>query len=241
MNEFQHSFDSYVNENDIDEANRVLMQELGSILLSDRSDFVALLVESGVKASVDISDANLINLFIENIQSNKELMVGTALLINHHNKTMGFDGDNEINDQSVKDSYSVMYSYFDDVYDVDDEGNSEFVGALIKGASSLMNKNGNGGGGGDAQNTLAKGGVGIANKLLENRRRSKHGAIDELYKQREAKRQMVKAVMEQRQKEQQVKAEQLKAKQKNTKIGLIIGGSVFGLVVIGGLFYALKK
>lgn len=238
MNEFQHSFDSYVNNNNIYEANKVLMKELGSILLKERTDFVNLLNESGIISNVEMSDVKLINLFVDNIQNNKQLMVGSALLINHHNKTIGFNGDNEINDQSVKDSYAVMYSYFDDVYDVD-EDDSEFLGGLIKGASSLINKDS--GDNGEAKNTLAKGGVNIANKLLSDRRRSKYGAIDELYKQKEAKRQMIKSVLEQRKKQQEIEQEKIKSRDKNTKTALIIGGSILGLITIGGLIYALKK
>ena len=93
---------------DIESANECLMRELANILVRNRTDFIDMLNESGVVASKDMSDIQLINLFIENSSKNKKMLLGAALLVNVHNKIMGFDGEDEISDSGVKTGYAIM-------------------------------------------------------------------------------------------------------------------------------------
>lgn len=148
--DFHSNFNSSVENCDFDSANKCLMIELANILVRSKADFVDMLNESGVYATIGMSDSELVNLFIANAQNNKKLLLGASLLTNVHNKQMGFDGEDEISDSGVKTGYAVMNSYFnDESYDGIEEESSNFipVGLILKGAKSLMNKRGQGKGG----------------------------------------------------------------------------------------------
>ena len=151
--DFHSNFSSSVENCDFESANKCLMTELANILVRNRADFVDMLNESSVYANASMSDAELINLFINNAQSNKKLLLGAALLTNLHNKQMGFDGEDEISDGGVKTGYAVMNSYFnDETFDNVEEESSNFlpIGLILKGAKKLIGKR-NEGKGGDSE------------------------------------------------------------------------------------------
>jgi hypothetical protein len=119
------------------------MTELANILVRSKADFVDMLNESGVYASISMSESELINLFITNATNNKKLLLGASLLTNVHNKQMGFDGEDEISDSGVKTGYAVMNSYFnDESFDNVEEESSNFlpIGLILKGAKKLIDK-----------------------------------------------------------------------------------------------------
>jgi hypothetical protein len=136
MYDFYSEFSSALNEGNISGANASLMKELSAILVRDKSDFVDMLNESGVDADVSMSDAELIQLFVDNASSNKKLILGAALLVNVHNTKMGFDGDEEIDDALVKQSYFTMKSCF--VENPNGEEYSYFPIALAVGAAGKL-------------------------------------------------------------------------------------------------------
>jgi hypothetical protein len=139
MYDFYSEFSSALNEGNISGANASLMKELSAILVRDKSDFVDMLNESGVDADVSMSDAELIQLFVDNASSNKKLILGAALLVNVHNTKMGFDGDEEIDDALVKQSYFTMKSCF--VENPNGEEYSYFpIGLAVGAASKLLGK-----------------------------------------------------------------------------------------------------
>jgi hypothetical protein len=222
---FEEEFSGFVAADNLKDANRVLMQELGRILVKDKSDFVDLLNESGVYAGMGMSDAYLIDLFINNVGINQKLKIGTALLINVHNKTTNFDGETEINDDAVKDAYAVLFSYFNDdqipVDEDEDEEHSNGIGDIIGGIVSK--------------------GADIGKTAMVNQRKKKYGALDDALAEKESKRQMLASVMEQRRKQQEIEQQKIAAKQKTTKTVLIIGGAVVGLGIIAAVIYAVKK
>jgi hypothetical protein len=136
MYDFYSEFSSALNEGNVSGANAALMKELSAILVRDKSDFVDMLNESGVDADVSMTDAELIQLFVDNASKNKKLILGAALLVNVHNKKMGFDGDEEIDDDSVKQSYFTMKSCF--VENPNGEDYSYFPIALAVGAAGKL-------------------------------------------------------------------------------------------------------
>lgn len=141
--DFYSNFSSSVENYDLESANKCLMSELANILVRSKGDFVDMLNESGVYADKNMSDTQLINLFINNAKSNKKLLLGASLLTNIHNKQMGFDGEDEISDEGVKSSYAVMNSFFNgESYEDIDEETSNFlpIGAIIRGAKNLIGK-----------------------------------------------------------------------------------------------------
>lgn len=140
--DFQASLSTYVLKEDFDNAQDVLMNELGVILVRDKQDYVDMLVESGVDADASMSDNQLVELFVDNTD-NKNMLLGASLLTQMHNKKIGFDGDDEISDDGVKTGYAVMNTYFN-FDDEDDLTEDEFSyaggiwGTLFQGAKNLL-------------------------------------------------------------------------------------------------------
>ena len=112
MYDYYSAFNSAIKDENISDANASLVKELANILVKDKTDFVDMLNESGVKSNAEMSDVELIELFIENAPTNKKLILGASLLINVHNKQVGFDGEDEMDDDAVKKSYFTMKSCF---------------------------------------------------------------------------------------------------------------------------------
>lgn len=140
MYDFYSEFSSALGDGDVSGANASLMKELAAILVNNKSDFVDMLNESGIDADADMSDAELIQLFVDNASTNKKLILGAALLVNVHNKKMGFDGEDEISDDAVKQSYFTMKSCFVDAPS-DDEDFSYFpIGLAISAGSKILGK-----------------------------------------------------------------------------------------------------
>jgi hypothetical protein len=221
--EFYNDLINYVASSDTDNANTLLMKELGKSLVKSKDNFVELLTSSGVAANDSMSDVELIDAFVDNLANNKTLMILAAYMINKQNSFSNADGEEQISDNGVKLSYKVMYDFFtesgingDDFRNADgEEEKSNFipVGLLLKGAKlakSFMD-NKKGGGGSRGENT---------NKAKDDIR---------------------KAVAEQKKAEALLKQKQLEAKQKTKKILLITGGSLLGLGLLGFIIYKIKK
>lgn len=229
--DFLSSFNGSVENNDLISANNALMRELGNILVRKKQDFVDLLNESGISASINDSDLYLVNLFVNNIASNRKLMLGASLLTQMHNKQMGFDGEQEISDEGVKNGYNVMRSYF-----VGEEYSNE-TGPI--GASTL-----GGAASGGVVGTIA-GAIGdiakATSKVSEGQQKKKYGGQEIASKREEAKQEMIKSILAQKQLKLDVakKAEEDKAKTK--RLAFIIGGSILGVAVIGLIIYSIKK
>ena len=65
IEDLYESFVESYNEGDIKSASLALMKELGNILVKQKIDFVNLLNESDVPASIEMNDSELVNLFIK--------------------------------------------------------------------------------------------------------------------------------------------------------------------------------
>lgn len=236
--DFHKNLSVCVSNNNVGAATGVIMDELGHMVVHHRSDFVELLVNSDAPADAKMADAELVKMYFDNVHK-KELLIGTALLVNMHNKADGFDGNAEVSDLGVKASYRVLNTNFirsrtgqeaaQHRYDwkVDGqantgptssaEGQSNFWGAIVAGAS------------------------GITNKVLEGQNKKKYGALDAATAQAKAKSDITKAIVQQRTDQIAAATKAKEAKAKNIKIGLIVGGSIVGLSIIGLLIYTLKK
>jgi hypothetical protein len=141
MYDFYSEFGSALNEGNVSLANASLMKELAAILVNNKQDFIDLLNESGISADIDMSDAELIKLFVDNAPTNKKLIFGASLLVNIKNKKVGFDGEDEIDDNIVKQSYFTMKSCFVDSPNPNDEEFSYFpIGLIAGGIAKLAGK-----------------------------------------------------------------------------------------------------
>lgn len=213
MSDFHSDFQGSVNRGDIVSANNALMRELAKILIRNRADFVHLLEESGIAANPKMSDYQLINLFIDNVADNKNLALGASLLVNIHNRKIGFDGEYETSDEGVKDGYAVIRDYFS-------SASGEMYSNAIDPVTAIAE-------------TIGKG-VDLGSKGLEGRQKKKYGMQDALLARQQARDTMNQQVMAERQIQQT-------EKNKNTRTLLIVGGVVLGIALIAGIVYAVKK
>lgn len=226
--EYYKQLAAYIKEHDLDKANRVIMQELANIFVKKREDFVYMLTNAGLDANMNMTDGQLIDLFLDNVHSNKKLLLGTAFLIAHNNKVVSFDGDDEISESGMKATHKVLYNYFDaDKYDNFD---SESYSNAVDPVSAIATALGQG----------AKLGTAITEKKALGEKQQ-IAQTELMGKKAEAKQQLVQSILAQRQAEQAGKLAKQEAISKNKKIALIIGGSLLGLAVIGFIIYKVKK
>jgi hypothetical protein len=229
--DFCQDFNSSIERSDIRSATISLMRELGTILVHQKNDFVHLLNESGVPASVSDSEASLINKFVENISDNPKLILGASLLAHHHNRQMGFDGESELSDEGVKNGYFAIQEFFGDRYSYADSGP---IGAsTLKGAASGGEVGAIAGAIGD----IAK----ATGKISEGQQKKKYGGLDYLSKKQEAKTAMVQAALAQRQAQMDASKQKQETSAKTRRTAYIIGGSVLGVALIVTLVLVLKK
>jgi hypothetical protein len=214
---FHSKLAQYVKDKDNESATNVVIQELAVALMKDRENFIEVLRGAGLSVEDDATDLQLINTFIDNAPSNRKLLLGASYLVNHRNQSVNFDGENEVSDIGVKNSFKAMDEYFS----ADGEEHSNAVATLIAGA--------------------VKGGVDLTNKLVEAKHKKQFGASDALARQQDARREMIKTITAKRQQEADEKAKAKERSAKTKKILLISGASILGLIVIVGVIFAIKK
>jgi len=222
---FHQELATNISENNILGANRVIMGELGNVVVNHRQDFVDLLVNSDAPAFAELADKELVDMYFENLHK-KDLIIGTALLVNIHNKTEGADGESEINDVGVKAAYKVMNSCFSGQvgpitpqeiaahrYDWEHSNifGSNIIKAGIKGAKLLKNLKAN-------QNASQ------SQNVSQNKSVAKANVMQSIATQRKMQSDIAQA-----------------KKDRNLMIGLAVGGGVVLVAIIGLLIYKLKK
>ena len=210
-NNFYSDLADSIRGKNIDNANEVVMKELGVAISQNKVDFIYVLRNAGVLVDDNASDAELVDLFVKNAPINDELLIGVSYFIADKNKVSGLDGESEVSDTGIKATYKVMNGYFGN------EGKSNWVGAIAKAASS---------------------GADLAGKVVEGRNQKKYGAAIQQGKQRDAANKLKETLLAQRQQEAENAEKEKERSAKLTKILVISGVS---LVVIGiGVFAFLK-
>jgi hypothetical protein len=212
--DFCDDFNVCLNKGDYTSANEVLMHELGATLVRRKKDFVDLLNESGVQAEMGDSDLELIDRFVTNVPYNKNLMVGSALLVNMQNKKVNFDGDAKLSDENVKNGYHVMRTYFVD------ENYSNAAAAIAAAVGSIAK----------ATDTVSQG-----------QQKKKYGGLELAQKQQEAKQAMIASALQAKQANLAAKQKSEENKTKTKKLVYLIGGSLLGLIVLGVTVYQIRK
>ena len=216
--DFHSKLAQYVKDKDNENATNVVLQELAVALMKDRENFIEVLRSAGLSVEDNATDFELIKAFTDNASSNKKLLLGASYLVNHRNQKANFDGENEVSDSGVKDSFKAM----DDYFSVDGESYSYAGWAdAIKGIVDVGGK--------------------ITGGVMANQDAKKRGVSMALSKQQDARREMVNTIIAKRQKEADEKAKAKERAHKTQKTLLIVGASVLGLVIIGGIIYAVKK
>lgn len=230
MEDFHEILEKFEQENDFRNANEFLMAQLGGILVKDRANFINLLNESGIHADENMDERQLMSLFIENININKQLILGTSLLINSHNKTTNFDGEEEMNDDSVRSSFSAIETY----YGADEQQTAGSAGANVLGKAA------SGGVVGAIAGALGEGAK-LGNTIAINRGKKQNAISDMLAKKEESKNAMVQGIIAQKSKMAEAKLKAQEFASKNKKTILIVGGVVLGLTILGVAIYYIKK
>ena len=211
IEDFFPEFKVGVKKGDTQAANNAIMKQMGNYIVNKRQDVADLLKESGIEANINDSDAKLVNLFVTNIGKNKELAMGTSLLIHWDNREYGIDGSS--NKQSIDAGYNAICGYFGN------QDTSNFVPpAAIAGAITEVSK--------------------VGSKILEGSQKKKYGVTDALQKQQEAKTAIAQQVLAQRQVQLEQMA---KAKEAENKVTKIIVISVAGVVVLGLVGFMIYK
>jgi hypothetical protein len=215
----------YLKQHDLEKANRVVMNEIANLFVKKREDFIFLLKNSGLSVEENMTDGELIDLFLANIHNNKKLILGTAFFISHNNKLQNFDGDSEHNESGIKATTKVLYNYFDaeqyDEYNSEkDEETSNVAGAIATAVGGLAN---------------------LGTGILSAQQKKKYGATDLLAKKQEAKTQMVQAILAQRQAQQAAAQQKQKEQSKQKKIMIIVTGAILLTAIIGTVIYFKTK
>lgn len=243
---FHTQLKRFIDLHDNENANRVIMCEIGRSLAKNKDDFREVIESANIVVPKNAGEIQLVDAFCKNAPSNRKLLLGASFLINHNNKKVGIDGEELVDDRAVKDTYKTMYEYFDcsnfedtsyvvseDFYSVDAEyydadgdyynADSEYYNVAADPVSAIA--------------TAVGAGANLGSKITEakmKRQERKFGVSDTLAKQREAKSQVLKALIEKKTAEEKSK--------KDTNKKLIIAFSVLGALVIGGLIiFALKS
>ena len=229
-NNFHAELKRYIDLKDNENANRVIMCEIGRSLAKNKDDFREVIESSNIVVSKNANEIQLVDAFCENAPSNRKLLLGASFLINYNNKKVGFDGEEIVDDKAVKDTYKTMYEYFDsanfedtsyvvteDFYSVDGDEYS-YAGADPVSAIAMA----------------LGAGANLGSKITESKMKKRYGVSDALSKQQEAKSQVLKSLIENKTSQQKNKSDKSKK--------IIIGLSIFGALIVGGLIiYALKR
>lgn len=223
---FYNDLASFVRENDVNSANSIIMNEIGTILVGDRDDFITLLNASGVFAEQSNSDPELIQKFINNLPSNEKLRIGTAYLVAHKNKTLSFNGEEEVNDAGVKAMNKVIRSYFDSRNFPDSADNyySEAGGATVSAVSQGIGE-------------ISK----FGKKIAEGQQKKKYGGIDMAAKQADAKNKIIQAALKQRLAQQAAAQKKADQAAKTRRIVIISTAAVIGIAAIVGTIIYFKN
>ncbi len=231
MQGYYQDLTRYIKENDQSNANSVIMRELAMLLAKDKKDFINVLRSANISMPDNATDVQVINAFIDNAPSNRNLLLGASYLINHKNKTVGFDGQERVSDAGVKATYKVMYNFFgtSNFEDTSDVQNDDYYNAT--GEEGFSN------GIGDSIGEVAKLGQGITAKIGAK----KNAATDSLKAQQEARRNLMSTLVQQRGEQAAAKSAEVQHREKTKRTVLIVGGVVLGLGVLGVVGYMIYK
>ena len=231
ISDFCEDFGSSIDCGDINGANTAIIKELSNILITRKQDFVNLLNQSGISASINDDNIYLIDLFVSNLPFNKRLMIGSSLLVNMNNQKSNFNGESEIDDKNVKDGYQVLkYCFSGEEYsnETGPIGASTLGGAASGGIAGII---------AGAVGDIAK----ATSKVSEGQQKKKYGGQDLAGKQADARNQMIQAILNKKQLQLETTKNAQEAKAKTKRLVYIIGGSILGLAIIGVAIYAIKK
>ena len=223
---FDDKLQSYAEQGKTRSAYLLIVVELGKTLGSDKKAFVDLLNNSGIQASMSDSAETLANKYVNNIATNRKLMLGTSLLVQMKNQMSGADGKQELSDEGVKTGYFVLRDY------IGLDGYSNLAGDPVTAVAQGVGE-------------LAKLGATAVEGGQKLRYAKKYGALDSAtamqQKRLETKQALIQAVIKQKEVEAEAQKKSEEQQQKTTRTILVITGLVVVLAIAGALIYKFKK
>lgn len=216
--DFYKDLSGYIKTHDTANANRLVMEELGRSLASDRENFVEILKNAGLLVKEDASTLELVSLFTDNVHKNKKLALGASYLVNHKYRTVGADGEEEISESGVKAAYKVMEDHFSAAGPI----------AVPTGFGSAI------------ATALGKGAQ-LGNTLAQNSAQKKRGAQMSLDKSRDAHSQIINGILASRQAEADAKTKKQESDSKTLRASLYVGGALIAIIAGIILYKKLKK
>lgn len=220
---FDDKLQSYAEQGKTRSAYLLIIVELGKTLGSDKKAFVDLLNNSGIQASMNDSAEVLADKYVNNITTNRKLMLGTSLLAQMKNQMSGTDGKQELSDSGVKTGYFTMRDYL-----AFDDNNDNFVGEIAQGVGELAKLG----------TTAVEGGQRL-------RYAKKYGALDSAtamqQKRLETRQALIQAMVKQKELEAEAQRKSDEQRQKTNRTILVVTGVVVVLAIAGALVYKFKK
>lgn len=138
--DFNTDFTEYVEREELQNANNVLLQKLAEILVAKTPSFIDMLNESGIEADSSMSQSQLIKLFIDNTD-NKKMLLGASLLANSFSNNSSFDAQ-PISNNGVKIAYATLNENFNGADGVVSEEDYSYIAipallGLVRGVNKL--------------------------------------------------------------------------------------------------------
>lgn len=229
QNDFHTRLAEMIRCGNVPAVNILISKELGRIIEDKRKDFVDLLNEGGIVAGENMPEWELVKLYVDNIcdekgNLNKKLILGTALLVNMHNKMSSADGKGIVSDEGVKTCYDFVCNHY---------SNAGGIGGILSGLGG-----GDGGSGGGA---IGKG-LDIIKGFRDQSAGGQSAALMEMAKKKaDTKNAIVTSILEQRKAQAVAAQKAADAKAKTKKILVITGVSL--LLIAAGVtaFIIIKK
>lgn len=215
-----------ISEKDAKKARLVVMDKVAELIATKKPLFIKAMRDSGIDVKDSASDTELVSLFYANAGTNNELILKLSFLISAISTKSNADGSIDVSDAQVKTCYKIMKSNFSG------ENYSNIIpiaGDIVKGVSDL---------GTAGIKTIGEYQAGKQKAAFQK----EYGADIARAKQKELDTsisgQQMLALIELK------KAQAGAANQpmsKGLKTGLIIGGSVVGLLLIVGIVVYMRK
>jgi len=232
---------THLKNNNPKSANAEIAKALGSIIYYHKPEFVKMLKDSYIAVPNNPNLLELVNLYIDNIDKNTKLALGSAkLLSKYHNlpTTHGFAGND---DNMTKGIYYVIVDHFSP------ESKSNAGGDALSDISTIGAQTSAGAASGGVVGAIAGAIGGIGNAVAETQKakaqqtEADNKIFDLISKKQEAKNSLITGILGASTADKDAQAKAAESKSKNLKIALIIGGSVLGIAAIGLTIYLVRK
>ena len=193
----------------------IIFWELGNCIASNKEDFVELLKESGVSASMSDFDEQLAEKYVTNVPNNKELLIGSAYLCAYNSTSIAFSGDKVVSNDQVHGIGKELFTYFEMGNEDQSDFDANALLGMISGAGKDIAGGAMSGGPAGAYAGAAKAGLDLAGKVMDGKNRKLYGGLDLMQKQQDAKSQMIQAALAAKKAEQDAAAKKSRRKSKN--------------------------